>query len=105
MKAHRFKTKLTSREDVLKEWNSQLIPRIDNAINEAFYKTDGKEKGIVARAVFKESKEGVQIIAAVKLDLMKEWERKGRNMAFINNTNEYNFMNLLSEKYWGNSLK
>ena len=101
MKAHRFKSKLTTQDEVWEEFNSQLYPKIDKAVFDKI----GHNKGILAYAEFKQSTEGVKLVADVKLSLIKEWERKGRNMAFLKNEFEFSFMNLLNQKYYGKPLE
>lgn len=101
MKAHKFKSKLTTREEVREEFNSQLFQRIDNAV----YGVIGRGEGILAYMEFKHSEAGVKLIADTKLSLIKEWEHKGRNMAFLKDDFEFNFMNLLNQKHYGEPLK
>ena len=97
MKAHRFKTKLTTQDEVWKEWNNELLQKVDNKIFEII----GQGNGILAYAEFKNSSEYRQLFAYMKLAQMKEWERKGRNLAFLKNYDGYNFMDLLELKHFG----
>lgn len=101
MKAHRFKTKLTTKEDVWQEFNNELIPKVDAAIRQVV----GKNAGALDFLIFKQSEEGIKISAKVKMELVKQWEQKGRNMAFLKDNFEFSFMNLLAQKLTGKSLK
>jgi hypothetical protein len=101
MKAHKFKTKLTTQEEVWDEFNSELRIKLDRAM----YDSVGIGQGVLAYAKWTSSEEGIKKCAAIKLDLVKEWQRRGRNMAFLKNRFQFDFMNLLSEKYFGKELK
>ena len=98
MKAHRFKTKLTTKEEVEDEFYSEVRRRVDIL---RLNKTKGQ--GIIAYGYFSETEEGVKAIAALKLDIMKEWENKGRSLKFLDNNPEYNFQSLLHKKHFGKS--
>lgn len=101
MKAHRFKAKITTQDEVLEEFNSELYSKIDKAL----YDKVGYDKGVLAYSRFKESSEGVKLIAGVKLALIKEWEQKGRNMAFLKNDHNFGFMNLINQKHFGEPIE
>lgn len=96
MKAHRFKTKLTTAEDVSKEFFGILNPRIEQRMIDVC-----KGKGILAFTEYKQSKDGIRMVAEEKLKLMKEWEQKGRNLAFLKDSADFNFMDLLEQKHFG----
>lgn len=98
MKAHRFKTKLTTKEEVEDEFYSDVNRRVYSLIAE---KTKGQ--GIIVGASYINTEEGVKSIAALKLDIMKEWENKGRSLKFLDNNPEYNFQSLLHKKHFGKS--
>ncbi len=97
MKAHRFKTRLTTEDEVWTEFNTELQKKIDYAIHQEI----GNGAGIIKFFEYKESHEGIKLIAAKKLELMKAWEVKGRNLAFLKNKPDFYFMDLLSLKYYG----
>ena len=99
MKAHRLKTKLTTKEEIWNEWNDELNSKIINFI-------DGKMlgSGVIKRMEFYDTDECKKGIAAIKLDLIKEWESRGRNVSFLKGSNEYGFMDLLQMKHFGKNL-
>lgn len=97
MKAHRFKTKLTTKEEVESEFFKELSLKISEWENSNV----PIGCGVIKRVEFLNSKEGIMAKAGIKLDLIKEWERKGRNMAFLKNNREFNYMTLLDQKFFG----
>ena len=96
MKAHRFKTKITTREEVENEFYSEVGKRVNSLTAE---KTKGE--GVIVASHYSATEDGIKSIAALKLDIMKEWEKKGRNLAFLKNNPNYNFQYLLSLKHYG----
>jgi len=100
MKAHKFKSRLTTQDEVRKEFYSELYKNMDKTMFDEF----GCSKGALAYAEWRSSEEGIKKCAEVTLDLIKEWESKGRNMAFLKNEFEFSFMNLISKKHTGKSL-
>jgi hypothetical protein len=101
MKATKFKSKLTTADEVRKEFMAILFDRITKRVDREM----PKGVGIYKRMVFEQSEYGRKVIAAEKLNLIKEWEQKGRNMAFLSNDPSFHFLNLLSEKHTGKSLQ
>lgn len=81
MKAYRFKSRLTTQDEVFEEFNSQLTHKIIKAM----YDIVGQNKGILSYAGWESSEDGIKKCAEIKLDLIKEWKCNGRNMAFLNN--------------------
>lgn len=77
MKAHRFKSKLTSREDVEQEFGTELQRRIQSRIDAI---TPSGSGIIVAAQIYHDNREKFRIME--KFKLLKEWERKGRSVAF-----------------------
>ena len=100
MKAHRFKSRLTTQDEVLEEFNTEFYKRLDKVMIDEV----GCSKGALAYAEWRSSEEGIKKFAEVTLYLIKEWEAKGRNMAFLKNNFEFNFMNLITKKHTGKSL-
>lgn len=100
MKTHKFKSKLTTQEEVWSEFNSELKPKIEKAM----YDDIGFGKGILSYVKWSTTEIGIKKSAEIKLDLIKEWERRGRNMAFLKSNFEFKFMNLLSQKHFGKEL-
>lgn len=96
MKAHRFKTKLTTREEVEDEFFAEIANRVRLITKE---KTNGF--GVIPEIQFTQSLEGIKAIARIKLDLMKEWERKGRSIMFLKDNKDYYFMDLLEKSIYG----
>jgi len=100
MKAHRFKSRLTTQDEVREEFNTEFYKRLDKAMIDEV----GYSKGVFACAEWRSSEVGIKKCAEVALYLIKEWEAKGRNMAFLKNNFEFNFMNLITKKHTGKSL-
>jgi hypothetical protein len=99
MKAHRFKTKLTTKEEVENEFFGILNPRIQSR-----FEIECKGKGILAIAEFRDTKEGKMVIADEKLKLMDEWENKGRSLKFLSDNKGFNYMDLLQQKHFGRNI-
>lgn len=98
MKAHKFKSKLTTREEVWGEFISELKPMIDKAI----WDKVGRGEGVLKYEEFKQSQEGVRLVARIKLNLIKTWEKRGRRMAFLEDNPNYNWLHLLKVSLLGN---
>lgn len=101
MKATNFKSKLTTSDEVREEFNAILFDRISKRVDKEL----PKGVGLYGRMVFEKTEKGRKAIAEEKLNLIKEWEQKGRNMAFLSNDLSFHFLNLLSEKHTGKSLQ
>lgn len=81
MKAHRVKLKMTSKEDVEKEFNDELNARLWRRSVAA---TEGQ--GLIPVLKFHSSDEYEQMRVEEKLKLMQEWYAKGRNTSFSSET-------------------
>lgn len=89
-KGHKFK--LTTREEVADEFNKELNKRIEDHI----WKEVGSNAGMFAFFTYKE-KHSEKIRIDQKLQLLDEWERKGRNTAFSTES----WGELIYKKYYG----
>jgi hypothetical protein len=99
MKAHRFKTKLTTRDEVESDFFKDVQAKIWQV---TFEKTKGQ--GVLASAGFSITDEGIKAIAGAKLDVMKEWEKKGRSLLFLKDHANYNYQTLLQQKHFGKQI-
>jgi hypothetical protein len=98
MKIKGVKFGLTSREDVSEKFYGEFAKRWQEILSEVCF-----GQGVLAHAEYGFTEEGIKQKASLKLKMIDEWERKGRNMAFLKE--EDTFMNLLNQKYFGKELK
>lgn len=78
-------------ESVRKEFYGEYIRRRDLALLE--------KDSLLEKHEFLQSEEAIKLCASIKLELIDEWERKGRNMSFLDKSDTFD--HLLYQKHYG----
>lgn len=96
MKAHRFKTRLTTMDEVEKEFFKEFTDKRHELIV-----GENIGMGIIPFIKWENTEDGIRKISEIKINLIKQWEKKGRNLNFLSGKQNWNMQELIHRKHFG----